>query len=194
MKIDAALVVRRRVRKIVSQSRDRRHLIPVLSIEIGVTTTKIDGAVPRSNIRYVVFAIEPDRDVTCSINHEIADILIPFSRRTRIQVTKARHRLTGTSAQGIAPRTSQCRRYAVTHKCGDSRHGQHQLRAENRCRKRITRRYLYQVGSWPEASDNAPTLFKFRAAFGRGCCVIIRRRPLESRLNRNSRETSERAW
>ena len=78
MKIDAALVVRRRVRKVVSQSRDRRNLIPVLSIEIGVTTTKIDGAVPRSNIRYVVFAIEPDRDVTCSINHEIADILIPF--------------------------------------------------------------------------------------------------------------------
>jgi hypothetical protein len=78
MKIDAALVVCRRVRKIVSQSRDRRNLIPVLSIEIGVTTTKIDGAVSGPDIRDIVFAIETDRDVTCPIDHEIADILTPF--------------------------------------------------------------------------------------------------------------------
>src|SRR6476659_3235709 len=107
MKIDAAPVVCRRVRKIVGQSRDRRSLIPVLSIEIGVTTPEVDRAVSRADIRDVVFAIETDRDVACPIEHEVVDVLVPFQRRTGIQIPKSRYRLIGISTEGIAPRSCQ---------------------------------------------------------------------------------------
>ena len=104
MPIDAALVIRGRVRKVIGQSRDDRKLVSGCRIEVGVSTTGIDRAMSKAEVGQTCRAIIANGNISGEVGHEIVDSEIPFQRRLRIKVAEPRCGIVDTAASHRAQR------------------------------------------------------------------------------------------
>src|SRR5262249_31440882 len=83
MHVDAALILGRLVGEIVGEAEHAREFVPSLRIEVGITATGVDRAMPEAYIRQARRVVGPDRYVARDVGHVVMNAVVPPHCRYR---------------------------------------------------------------------------------------------------------------